>query len=103
MTTRTPATAPMMIALVGDTLAHPAVIPTRPARAPFKLMPTSGFPNLIQEVIIARTAPAAAARLVFTAIKDAIFGRLEEEAQRKVRMMKLSTKVLCKNLTLISG
>ena len=53
---------------VGDTLAQPAVMPTRPARAPFKLMPTSGFPNLIHEINMAKIAPAAAARLVLTKI-----------------------------------
>ena len=41
---------------------------TRPARAPFKLMPTSGFPILIQLVIMAKIARVAAARLVFTKI-----------------------------------
>src|SRR6056297_513799 len=67
-TTRTPATAPIRIALEGDTLAQPAVIPTRPANAPFKLIPTSGFLNLIQEVAMANTAPVAAARLMVTKI-----------------------------------
>jgi len=68
-TTRTPATAPIMIALKGVTVAQGLVMATRPARAPFRLMPASGFLNLIQAVTIARITPAAAARLVFTKIK----------------------------------
>ena len=61
-TTITPAAAPIITALSGVTDAQGLVMATRPARAPFKLMLISGLPNLIQEVTIARTAPAAAAR-----------------------------------------
>ena len=67
-TTMTPPAAPMMTALSGVTEAQGAVMATSPAKAPFKLMPISGLPNLIQEVTMARTAPAAAARLVLTKI-----------------------------------
>ena len=41
---------------------------TNPARAPFIVIVASAFLNLIQEVIIARIAPAAADRFVVTAI-----------------------------------
>src|SRR3989339_1080208 len=67
-TTSTPAREPIIIELVGVTLAHPAVIPTSPARAPFKLMPTSGLPNLNHDTIMATMDPAAAARFVLTKI-----------------------------------
>ncbi len=63
-----PAAAPIMTALSGVTVAQGLVMATSPARAPFKLMPTSGLPNRIHEVIMARTAPDAAARLVLTNI-----------------------------------
>ena len=68
-TTKTPAIAPVRTAKAGVRLAQPAVIATRPARVPLRVMPTSGFPNFTHAVIIAKTAPAAAARLVFTAIR----------------------------------
>ncbi len=67
-TTSTPAMAPMMMALPGVTLAHRLVMATSPARAPLRLMPISGLPNLIQEANMARMQPAAAARLVLTKI-----------------------------------
>ena len=49
-------------------MAHPAVIPTSPAKAPLRAILTSGLPKCIQTVIIAAIAPAAAAKLVVTAI-----------------------------------
>ncbi len=67
-TTMTPAMAPIITELVGVTLAQPAVMPTRPARAPFKVIPTSGFLKRIQDVSIAVRAAAAPARLVLTKI-----------------------------------
>src|SRR3989339_619523 len=67
-TTSTPAREPIIIELVGVTLAHPAVIPKSPPKERFKLMPTSGLPNFIQEIIMAMIDPAAAARFVFTKI-----------------------------------
>ena len=69
-TTRMPARAPMTTALKGVTLLQGAVMATSPARAPLRLMEMSGLPNLSQEVIMARTHPAAAARLVFTKIQE---------------------------------
>ena len=63
-----PAIAPIITELKGVTDAHGLVMATRPAKAPFKLMPASGFPNFIQAVTMAKIAPAAAARLVLTKI-----------------------------------
>ncbi len=68
ITTRMPAIRPMTMELVGLTLAQPAVMPTRPARAPFRLMPISGFLKITQEVSMPATQPAQAARLVLTKI-----------------------------------
>ena len=42
-TTIKPAAIPIIAADVGDTVSHPAVIATRPARDPFRDMDTSGF------------------------------------------------------------
>jgi len=67
-TTNTPPMAPIMMELVGETLAQPAVMATSPASAPFRLMPMSGFLKIIQEVSIPVTHPAAAAKLVLTKI-----------------------------------
>ncbi len=67
-TTRMPAANPVTIAQVGAITSHPAVIATRPARAPLRDMEISGFFTRHQEVTIAPMAPAAAARLVTTAI-----------------------------------
>ena len=61
--------APIITELRGVTVAQGAVMATKPARAPFRLMLISGFLNFIQEVIMARMAPAAAAMLVLTKIK----------------------------------
>ena len=66
-TTRTPETKPISTAPKLFTLAQPAVIPTSPARAPFKVMLTSGFPEII-DVYIAEIDAAAADNVVVTAI-----------------------------------
>ena len=42
-TTTKPAAIPIIAADAGDTVSHPAVIATRPARDPFRDMDTSGF------------------------------------------------------------
>ena len=49
------------------TFAQPAVIPTRPANAPFKVIPTFGFPAII-DVYIAAIEAADADKVVVTAI-----------------------------------
>ena len=49
------------------TFAQPAVIPTKPAKAPFKVMPTFGLPEII-DVYIAVIEPAEADKVVVTAI-----------------------------------
>ena len=63
-----PAIAPITTASHISTSAQPAVIPTKPARIPLMVMERSGLPSLVQVVKVAVTAPAAAARLVVTAI-----------------------------------
>jgi hypothetical protein len=45
------------------------VIPTRPAKAPFRANDVSGFVNKTHEVIIAAIAPPLAAKFVVTAMK----------------------------------
>src|SRR5210317_1932003 len=55
-------TAPRLL-----TFAHPAVIPTSPANAPFNVIPTLGFPAII-DVYIAATEAADADSVVVTAI-----------------------------------
>ena len=55
-------TAPKLL-----TFAQPAVIPTRPANAPFRVIPTLGLPAII-EVYIAATDAADADNVVVTAI-----------------------------------
>ena len=67
-TTMTPAMAPMITAPQLLTLAHPAVIPTRPASTPLPVIATSGLPLTSQIVSMLATAPAAAASTVVTAI-----------------------------------
>ena len=67
-TTSAPATVPITTAPKGVATAVPAVMPTSPARAPFKDIEGSGLPNHTQEVVIAETAPADAARVVVTAM-----------------------------------
>ncbi len=49
------------------TKAQAAVIATRPARQPLRVMPRSGFPRSSQAVIMALMVPAAAAMLVVMA------------------------------------
>ena len=49
------------------TFAHPAVIPTNPASAPLSVIPTFGFPAII-EVYIALIEAADADNVVVTAI-----------------------------------
>jgi len=51
---------PIITALNGETLAQPAVIPTNPAIAPFKVIDASGLPIENHAVIIAANEPAAA-------------------------------------------
>src|SRR5690606_11182968 len=63
-TTMIPQIRPMAKAPQVFTAPHPAVIPTRPAEAPFKLMEISAFPYLNQEKKSAPMAPQAPARLV---------------------------------------
>ncbi len=70
MLTIIPQSAPIIIALMGDTNAHPAVIPTSPASAPFKVIEASGFLYLIQVKNMAASAAAAAERVVVTVIVD---------------------------------
>ena len=67
-TTRIPATIPIITALPAETNAQPAVIPTRPARAPFKAILISGFLNIPQAVNIAAIDAADAANVVVMAI-----------------------------------
>src|SRR3990172_13005342 len=68
-TTSTPATSPMTSELGTLTKAHGAVIATRPARAPLRIIVRSGLPNRSQAVIDAAIAAVAAAVLVATAIR----------------------------------
>ena len=65
-TTVRPATIPIIHAPIGLTTAHPAVIATRPASEPFRVIETSGFLYLTQVNIIVVTVAAAAAILVVT-------------------------------------
>lgn len=67
-TTIIPATSPIITALNGETTAQPAVTPTRPARAPLRVILVSGLPNKNHTVNIEETAPAAPERVVVTAI-----------------------------------
>ena len=60
-TTRTPATAPMMVALKTDTTSTAVQIATIPAKNPFTVIPTSGFLNKTQTVNMAIIPPAAPA------------------------------------------
>ena len=68
-----PAMPPVSRANAGDIASQPAVMPTSPASAPFKVNDGSGFLKVIHEMIIATNAPAAAAKLVVTAILAAVF------------------------------
>ena len=68
-----PATKPIIIASRLVTESQFAVIPTSPAKTPLRAMVRSGFLNLHHAKIIAQTAPADAARVVFTAINMTAF------------------------------
>jgi hypothetical protein len=63
----------MIIEARGVAVAQGAVIETRPASTPFNAMEISGFPTRAQVVSMASSAPAQAAKLVFTAIKPKAF------------------------------
>ena len=54
----------MMTAPTGDTMSHPAVMPTRPASTPFRVSDSEGLPYFHHVMNIVATPPAAAARLV---------------------------------------
>ena len=56
----------MQAAPRGVTMSQPAVMATRPARAPLRVMDTSGFLYRIQVMIMVETVATAAARLVVT-------------------------------------
>src|SRR6202046_4036799 len=68
--TRAPASTPMMVAEVGDTKAHGAVIATSPASIPWQAIVISGLPKSAYHNSIATAEPATAARLVLTATTD---------------------------------
>ena len=63
-----PARRPMMSAPCQLTFAQPAVMATSPARAPFRLMETSGFLYRYHDKNIELIAPATADILVTKAI-----------------------------------
>src|SRR5690606_37515293 len=63
-TTTIPLTEPITRAPRGFTAPQPAVMPTNPAKAPFKVMEISAFPYLYKVIKRAPMAPHAAARLV---------------------------------------
>src|ERR1700746_9088 len=60
----------MIVAEVGDTKAHGAVIATNPASIPLQAMVMSGLPNAKYQISIATAEPATAAKLVFTATTE---------------------------------
>src|SRR5690625_2651811 len=64
-TTRAPPTAPIMVATNGVGVSGPAVIATRPATAPFRIIVKSAFPNNNLETASAASTPPAAAAFVF--------------------------------------
>ena len=70
-TTTKAAIRPMKNAPTGVTASHPAVMATRPAREPLRVMDTSGFLYRIQVIIITAVVAVAAARLVVTKISAA--------------------------------
>ena len=72
-TTIIPHIKPMARAPQALTAPHPAVIPTKPAKAPFRVMEISALPYLIQVRNNATTAPAAAARFVVITIPATLF------------------------------
>ena len=63
---------PMMAENAGETVSHPAVMATRPARDPLRDMETSGFLYLTHVMISTVTVATAAARFVVTKILPAV-------------------------------
>ncbi len=63
-TSTIPQSSPITTAPQGDTTSQPAVMPTRPARMPFKVRESEGLPYLNQVTNMVATPPATAARLV---------------------------------------
>ena len=68
-TTMTPPTAPIRVAETSEGVSGSAVMDTKPAKAPFKIMVKSGFLYRSCVKIRAATAPAAAAVLVLEKIR----------------------------------
>lgn len=62
---------PIRAAPTGDTASQPAVIPTRPAKAPLRVIETSGFVYRTQVMIIVAVAAQAAAKVVVTEMLEA--------------------------------
>ena len=58
--------APMSVAASGDGVSGSAVIATRPARAPLRIIVRSALPNQTRDSSIAATRPPAAAMFVLT-------------------------------------
>ena len=71
-TTTNPAKIPIIAADVGDTVSQLAVIPTRPAKEPFKDIDTSGFLYLTHVIASTVKVATAAARFVVTKILPAV-------------------------------
>ena len=67
-TTSTPATAPMTMEPRPETVLHPAVMATRPAREALRHMDTSGLPFLHQVRAMHTTVAMAGARVVVAKI-----------------------------------
>ena len=59
-----PEISPIIIAPKASTLAQPAVIATRPAREPLRVIETSGLPFLTHVKIIVEQVATPAARVV---------------------------------------
>ena len=59
-----PQIIPIIKAPPGDTRSQPAVMPTNPARIPFKVSENEGLPYLIQLVTMVERPAATAARFV---------------------------------------
>ena len=68
-TTMTPPTAPIRVAETREGVSGSAVMDTKPAKAPFKIMVRSGFLYRSCVKISAATAPAAADVLVLEKIR----------------------------------
>src|SRR5688572_15923434 len=68
-TTKAPARIPITIELPTVTMLQGAVIATRPARVPLRIMLRSGFPSRSWVTTAAEMQPAAAAMLVLRAIE----------------------------------